>query len=363
MPISPSTSSLANAARVSVNSHQAIMPDRIDEQRVEKALTLIARAAIDVPEASAKAEEALSRWRARSPENAAACIEAHHRWQMLAQLAPELREQFDAPAAGRHHPQRRQLLACLAGAGITGLLGSSGWWAYRHTPQFVSVLDNTSLLPESFAIPDGPDGQAASRIVLAPSTRLQVSLSRAERTATLDQGEAYFAIAQDRARPFRVRTQAGDIEVLGTAFSVSVRTHAVAIEVEHGHVRFAPYAAGIRRLPLFAPPAIDLYQGQALTIRTTGVAQSSQVNPEQVAAWRDGWLIFDNARLDDALPTINAYRRTPLILQDQRTGQLRLTGRFRTDDPDSLLRALPVILPLNIVTHPDGSLRLAVRTS
>jgi len=61
------------------------------------------------------------------------------------------------------------------------------------------------------------------------------------------------------------------------------------------------------------------------------------------------------------LPAINAYRRQPIVLADDRTGALRLTGRFRAQDQRSLVQALPAILPLRVEVLDDGSIRLAAR--
>ncbi|ENO88758.1 FecR family protein [Thauera linaloolentis] len=337
------------------------MNARIDERLVEKALRLIARAAIDTPEATARAEAELARWQARSQENAAACHEARNRWQMLGNMAPDLREHFDAPPAGLPQPRRRQILALLLTGGATGLLGGSAWWYRQHETLLARDYRNNTrdlLLAE---LPDGPAGRPGSRLQLAPATHLRASLSRAARSVALTGGEAYFAIAPDAARPFRVRTRAGDIEVVGTAFSVSDRGATVDIAVEHGHVRFTPRAEGFARLPLFGPPAIDLHGGEALTLHDGHPETVRPVAPGQIAAWRDGWLVFDDMPLADALPTINAYRQQPIALADPRTGMLRLNGRFRAQDPHSLVRALPAILPLDVETLDDGSVQLTAR--
>lgn len=328
----------------------------VDERLVERALRLIAKAAIDTPEAAATAEAELARWQARSPKNAAAGDEARMRWQMLGSIAPDLRERFGTPEASVPRPRRRQLLALLFTGGAASLLGGGAWWYRQHETTFAQDYRNDSRDTLLAELPDGPDGMPGSRILLAPATRLRASLGRAGRRVELTGGEAYFAVARDTARPFRVSTRAGDIEVLGTAFNISDRGGAVDIAVEHGHVRFTPRAEGRDR-----PPAIDLRGGQALTVRDGRPAAVRSVPAEQVAAWRDGWLIFDDARLDDALPAINAYRQQPIRLADARAGGLRLTGRFRAHDQRGLLRALPVILPLRVETLDDGSVRLAAR--
>lgn len=79
------------------------------------------------------------------------------------------------------------------------------------------------------------------------------------------------------------------------------------------------------------------------------------------AEWRDGWLVFDNEPLADALLAINPYRKKPIRLADAKAGLLRLTGRFRADDSKSLLAALPKILPIAVAEQSDGSIEIRQR--
>ena len=210
-------------------------------------------------------------------------------------------------------------------------------------------------------LPDGPGGAPGSRLQLAPGTVLPASLSRAARHVELAGGEAYFAVARDIGRPFRVDTRAGRIEVLGTAFNIADRSGALDIAVEHGQVRFTPRGEGLARLPVFAPPAIDLRGGEALSVRDARPEAVRPIPPGQVAAWRDGWLLFDDTPLADALPAINAYRRQPIVLADDRTGAQRQTGRIRAQDKRSHVQAQPPLQPLRVEVLDDGSIRLAAR--
>jgi transmembrane sensor len=80
-----------------------------------------------------------------------------------------------------------------------------------------------------------------------------------------------------------------------------------------------------------------------------------------LAAWRDGWLVFDNTPLSDALAAVNSYRTQPIVTAGPRIDAMRLSGRFRSNDSIGLLAALPSILPLAAVTRPDGSVELRQR--
>ena len=86
-----------------------------------------------------------------------------------------------------------------------------------------------------------------------------------------------------------------------------------------------------------------------------------RIDPESVAAWRNGWLWFDNQRLDEALPAINAFRNQPLKAADPAVSALRLTGRFCSADAGNAAQLLEAILPLQAATRPNGDVELRLR--
>ena len=71
-------------------------------------------------------------------------------------------------------------------------------------------------------------------------------------------------------------------------------------------------------------------------------------------AWRNGKLVLDNLTLADALPLINRYRSTPLVLADRATGALRVGGVFNTKEINSLVTSLPKVLPVYLTLSQDG---------
>jgi ferric-dicitrate binding protein FerR (iron transport regulator) len=131
----------------------------------------------------------------------------------------------DRPAqqrGGEHHyvPQRRLRAGAAAAAALVlvlagALLWASGWLGSKAGP------DGKVFTTErgQRAVVDLTDGtqvhlNADSRLVL-PGGRL----GEKRRTVRLD-GEAFFDVARDTARPFRVRTGGANVRVLGTAFNV-----------------------------------------------------------------------------------------------------------------------------------------------
>lgn len=334
-----------------------------DEALIDQALSLIATAEIATERAARQAASRLTAWRARTPQHEAAYAEAYRRWQLLAIVAPGMRAQFDPEdivVAADRRLSRRALLGWTAAGACTALLGAGWYW---RQPLYQASYETGSRQLSQAQVPDQPDGGGlATRIDLGPGTRLAVSLYRHERLVELSHGEALFTVASDARRPFRVRTRGGEVEVVGTVFSVSDRGGAVAIAVEEGHVRFRPAPRDVRWYTLaLGGPALDLHADTAVSWRNGEVDPVRRIDPDSIAAWRDGWLWFDNQRLDEALPAINAFRARPLTTSDPKVNALRLTGRFRSADADNAANLLEAILPLRAESQPDGDVVLRLR--
>ena len=349
------------------------MPLSPRERLIEHALRLITKAEVEGPEAAERARQTLAQWRTTSPDHEDAAIEAMRRWQTLAGMAADLRQHFgDAPpptAAPR--AGRRSVLRSMATmGGGAALLASTGvsWYLWnQHQPVFMQAYRTGTARTQAALLPDArteampgasPDSPAGTRIDLNAQTALQVTLYRHKRVVVLERGDARFEVAADTDRPFTVHTRAGIVTVVGTAFTVSDRGGPVSVSVEHGHVRWQRVVAESTDARPLGEPVVNLYAGQVLTSRQGRLDTVRRADTSQAGAWREGWLVFDNTRLDDALPLINAYRVHPVSTSDPRLAALPLTGRFRTTDTDALLRALPDILPLQVLTTRDGQTQL-----
>lgn len=75
-----------------------------------------------------------------------------------------------------------------------------------------------------------------STLHLAPRTAIAFSNDAKGRTLSLLQGEAWFDVAHDTARPFRVLAGESTVTVLGTAFSVRRTDRGTDVAVQCGHV-------------------------------------------------------------------------------------------------------------------------------
>jgi transmembrane sensor len=91
-------------------------------------------------------------------------------------------------------------------------------------------ITNNSRQASAFRLPDN------SRVVLAPGSSTSFSKQFRQREVSLE-GEGYFEVIHGRS--FRVKTSAGNVQVLGTRFSVKETVKALEVSCFEGSVKVA----------------------------------------------------------------------------------------------------------------------------
>jgi transmembrane sensor len=122
------------------------------------------------------------------------------------------------------------------------------------------------------------------------SIRYPVNFAGSERAVEIT-GEAYFEVAEDAGKPFRVKKDSTTIEVLGTSFNVNAYADEPAMKVTllEGKVEVRKEAS-----------ALVLHPGQQAII-TGQVERSGNVDTAAVMAWKNGRFTFNSADLATVL--------------------------------------------------------------
>jgi transmembrane sensor len=145
-----------------------------------------------------------------------------------------------------------------------------------------------------------------------------------------------------------VAAGSGKVTVTGTRFDVRRGVADTRVVVEQGTVRVQGRGAPDNEF-------INLTAGLGTRVDAQGkVAAAYAVNPAELTAWRSGKLVFNNASLAEVAEEVSRYRELPLVIGNDKVGQLRLTSVFKSDNTDALLKALPTILPVAVRTLDDG---------
>jgi transmembrane sensor len=190
-------------------------------------------------EGSPEERAAMSRWLAENPERQTEVRALEKQLQRLAFSAPA---DLDVDAAWRRtalrlaemdvrplSPAHRRFPPIAAIAALLALVALGGfllWQSVRSRKALARVYTTTTGRRDSITFADG------GRIVLAPGSTLAAHHRPGSRPGEVTlEGEAYFEIPHDPARPFVVRTVNAEITDLGTVFTVrSAVEGAVAVQ-------------------------------------------------------------------------------------------------------------------------------------
>ncbi len=179
------------------------------------------------------------------------------------------------------------------------------------------------------------DLEDGSRVVLDGNTVIAVRFGKAKRQVFLRQGRAYFTVAKDAKRPFVVHGDLGSVYAVGTAFSVDDRQDGgMRVVLTEGKVRVE-----LARAP--APAArrtIEMVQGTELSVDRKGWAIRHQ-STQPALAWTEGFIVFDDTPLVDAVAEFNASSRRAIVLEPG-LGRQRISGTFHSGMAEDFARAL-----------------------
>jgi ferric-dicitrate binding protein FerR (iron transport regulator) len=188
------------------------------------------------------------------------------------------------------------------------------------------------------AVPRGGEYQLAladgTRVWLNSDSRLRFPLPFAagEREVYLD-GEAYFEVQRDEERPFIVRTDAGTVRVLGTAFNVSVypEKRGIVTTLVTGKVVVAAGEALVHLAP-----------GEQAAWREGDERFSVQaVDAAHYTSWIKGVFEFEDTALCDILAYLSRWYNVDFEFADQEVAALRFTGGAKKYRPlEEFLRVI-----------------------
>ncbi|MEY4592814.1 MAG: hypothetical protein RIR18_1709 [Pseudomonadota bacterium] len=180
-----------------------------------------------------------------------------------------------------------------------------------------------------------------SRLELNGGTEVKVHLSRWRRSVELVRGEAFFIVVHEPDRPFVVAAANGRIVDIGTQFEVYLQSDKVLVAVQEGSVR------------VVAKDSRELAANQLLAYNRIGdFMPMPSDNVDNLTAWRQGQLVFDNRRLDEVLAELGRYHSTQVRLGSPGLAKLKVSGRFRIDGLDSALTTIASTLSVTL-HHPS----------
>jgi transmembrane sensor len=246
-----------------------------------------------------------------------------------------------------HGPQRDiawyRWLGIAAGFAVAALAGT-----YLYLTHFHGITRYSTAVGglETIALADG------SRVTLNTGTVIRVAFDRAQRRIELDTGEAYFVVAHDPSRPFTVLVANKRVAALGTEFSVRRTDDDVQVIVADGRVQLSstgPDTAGPGR-PGQPQASASLAQGAMARTRHSlvEVDQVSDGELGELLSWREGFVVFKDSSLAEAVAELNRYHLRKIVIDDPSIDNIRISGKFRAGNTEAFLWLLQQGFPVTV---------------
>ena len=201
-------------------------------------------------------------------------------------------------------------------------------WIYLSAADYQTGLAETRTL----YLEDG------SRVVMNANTALNVDFTGADREVELLSGEAYFDVAPDPARPYRVITANGATQVLGTEFNVALSDNSTRVDVFEGKVQVTAASGEQTRL------TARQYQRFAQNFITDN--RNSDQAQTRIQGWQQGLIVLRGQPLREVLQHLNRNYAGYFVVMDDDLLETRINAALSLTDRDAALRLLSQSLDL-----------------
>ncbi|QIL40356.1 DUF4974 domain-containing protein [Pedobacter sp. HDW13] len=195
--------------------------------------------------------------------------------------------------------KEKQVIDDEKGTTIISNLGEISY-GQSKTNDPASTKYNTLIVPMAgtykVTLPDG------SKVMLNAMSELKfpVSFAGNERLVSL-KGEAYFEVAKDATRPFKVKLNESDVEVLGTHFNISAYNQTAKTTLLEGSIK----VSNGKSSNILIPGRQALSDQQNIAV--------SKGDVDKAVAWCKGDFYFSNDALEPVLIEISRWYDLKLV--------------------------------------------------
>lgn len=219
-------------------------------------------------------------------------------------------------------------------AAVAAILLVNAWLlADKFIPEEKQPLYTTIEVPKGqriyMTLQDGTEAWLSPRSVI----KIPNDFSEKERSVELD-GEGFFSVTKDIARPFIVKTRQYDIKVLGTRFNVFAYSESGRFET-------------------------NLVEGRVQVMNNENQQENILMNPGEMVMLSDGKLLksvasfnneeylksgifnFSNKKFSEILDCLTLWYKVKFSIKESAHVEQYISGKFRqSDDIERILKAL-----------------------
>lgn len=228
-------------------------------------------------------------------------------------------------------PKKKSPFLWIASGAVAAILLFIAIYTWRNTENgWTEIVAYT--YPVGYRLPDG------SSVTLFPhsSIRFQSHIYQHQKREVRIKGKGFFSVQRNPLRPFTVKGNLSQTDVLGTRFTIDEsQTDTAFITVESGKVQWSANKGG---------ETVILSQGMSAQI-IKGSTTPEIINYKSNDNNGNDVFHFDNIPLQEALDTLSLYYHVQLKCVNT---DKRLTATFEKKSLDEIIGLIEKVLNVNI---------------
>ena len=228
---------------------------------------------------------------------------------------------------------RTVLFEAIKIAAVFAIAIACGTYFYKSEIKKIGEAMNTITVPAgqraNLTLPDGTNVWLNARSEM----RYPAAFTGNKREITLD-GEAYFEVTHKDDKPFVVRTNKCNVEVLGTKFNVEAYSDSedFCTSLMEGSVRVSEKENPSESLILTPNHQVSLVNGHL---------QSKPIADFDPFRWKEGLICFKNMNFKELMSRFEKCYGIHIIIENPQLADYICSGKFRISDGiDKALRIL-----------------------
>ena len=214
--------------------------------------------------------------------------------------------------------------------------------SHKEIKQLATVTTNKTLVKK---LEDG------SEITINVHSKFEYpeTFNDATREVSL-QGEAFFSVAPNKAKPFIIHSNAVSIKVVGTSFNVKTSKDCVEVLVKTGKVLLY----SVLKSTGDTVSVVLIPGNKAVYFRTSNTIIKEESSNENDMFWMTKTMVFNKTELSEVIAVLKKNYGVSIELKDQKFSTLRLTASFSNQSLESILEIIATSLTVEITKTPSS---------
>lgn len=209
-------------------------------------------------------------------------------------------------------------------------------------PEKKVVFNNPPGVKSSISLADG------TRVMLNAGSSLFYEENRFKEVRDVFlEGEAFFEVAHDADRPFRVNAGGVNTTALGTSFNImAYKNEKQLISLVTGKVSIVLPNSKNEKIILAPKEAISISPDKMLVSRT-------EFDEDAILAWTRKTIVFEDTKLAEAIRALENWYGVRFLFQNQPKPEMRLSGKFHNETLENVLEGLSYTAGLDFRIEED----------